>query len=216
MNRVPSIDGRRGSGRGPRARGNHSITPQELHRRWRSGTAVEIIDVRSPADFALAHVPTARSVPFESLDPGALMASREGPGEAPLYVICQVGQRSADACERFLAAGFTHAVNVEGGTRAWQRSGLPVVAESRALSRRRQARVAGGILVLAGAALGLAASPYLALLLVVAGGGLILGLGAARSGASLRAGLRNPTRTAAVREPAEAPRRRPGRPPRPA
>lgn len=109
-----------------------SISPGELYRRSQEGEAVEIIDVRSPRDFAVAHVPAARSVPFEGLDPVAVMAARERPGEEALYVICQIGRRSADACAQFLRAGFTNVVNVEGGTRAWQQAGLPVVGEIRA------------------------------------------------------------------------------------
>jgi adenylyltransferase/sulfurtransferase len=47
-------------------------------------------------------------------------------GDRPLVFICQVGQRSALACEFAAAAGFKELYNVEGGTDAWLKAGLPV------------------------------------------------------------------------------------------
>ena len=79
-----------------------SISCHELHRIWKSGEPVELIDVRPHEDFEALHAEFARSVPFAALDPVSLMATRSLPAEASLYIICQVGVRSVDACLRFI------------------------------------------------------------------------------------------------------------------
>jgi rhodanese-related sulfurtransferase len=71
-----------------------------------------------------------------------------------LYVICRSGSRGKQACEKFLAAGYTNIINVEGGTQAWDQSGLPVVRGKKAISLERQVRIAAGLLVLIGSVLG--------------------------------------------------------------
>jgi hypothetical protein len=71
---------------------------------------------------------------LDKLDPVAVMQARNGHKHEPLYVICRSGSRGQQACEKFLAAGFTNVVNVEGGTLAWAECGLPVVRGKKAIS----------------------------------------------------------------------------------
>jgi rhodanese-related sulfurtransferase len=103
-----------------------TISPQRLYELCRGGRSVDLIDVRTPAEFREVHATFARLVPLDALDPKAVMAGRE-PGGEPVYVICRSGSRAARACEAFAAAGFADVVNVEGGTLAWEQAGLPVV-----------------------------------------------------------------------------------------
>ena len=80
-----------------------------------------VIDVRTEAEFADGHVPGARNVPLDRLDPATLGVDK---GET-VHVICQSGRRSAVAAEKLAAAGYS-VVNVEGGTSAWIAAGKPV------------------------------------------------------------------------------------------
>ena len=151
-----------------------SITPKDLYRRWSRGEKVEIIDVRFAISFAEVHVPNATSVPFETLDPHEVMARRQSSKNDPLYIICQIGVRSLDAAERFMEAGFTNVVNVEGGTRDWQDEGLPVVHErQRGLPLRRQVQLTAGSLVVAGSVVGLLLNPVFIGIATAVGAGLI-------------------------------------------
>ena len=150
-----------------------SISPHELYRRWQSGDAVEIIDVRLPVAFAETHVPIARSVPFRMLNPSEVMAHHQSVSEEPLYIICQIGRLSVDACQAFTEAGLPNVVNVEGGTDAWQEAGFPVVGERRGIPLRRQVQLVTGMLVLAGSALGLLLHPLFVLISAVGGASLI-------------------------------------------
>jgi rhodanese-related sulfurtransferase len=143
-----------------------TITPDELAARRGRGDAVELIDVRTPAEFGEVHADLARNVPLDRLDPLALPAGRT------VYVICRTGARGRQACERLAAAG-REAVNVDGGTLAWDAAGLPVIRGRRAVSLERQVRIAAGSLALIGAVLALAVHPSFAGLSAFVGAGLV-------------------------------------------
>lgn len=131
-----------------------TISPQELAARQARGEVCEVIDVRTPVEFREVHVTFARNVPLDRLDPHGLMNARNGVSQQPLYVICRSGNRANQACEKFVAAGFTNIMNVAGGTLAWEQAGLPVTRGKKAVSLERQVRIAAGLLVLIGAVLG--------------------------------------------------------------
>lgn len=130
-----------------------TINPQQLADLCRSGK-IDVIDVRTPVEFQEVHVEFARNVPLDKLNPAAVMQDRNGSRDEPLYLICRSGSRGRQACEKFLAAGFTNIINVEGGTLACVESGLPVVRGKKTISLERQVRIAAGLLVLLGALLG--------------------------------------------------------------
>ena len=132
----------------------NSIQPQQLHAIRQSGKQIDLIDVRTPVEFREVHVDIARNVPLDQLDVNALVQARNGSSNEPLYVVCQGGVRSLQACEKFLKAGFTNVINVEGGTKACVAAGLPLVRGKKAISLERQVRIAAGSLVLLGVGLG--------------------------------------------------------------
>ena len=129
------------------------ITPQELADLCKDGKKIDLIDVRTPVEYREVHVEIARNVPLDQLDAVALMQARNGSANEPLYIICRSGSRGQQACEKFLKAGFSNVVNIEGGTMACVEAGLPVVRGKKAISLERQVRIAAGSLVLLGAIL---------------------------------------------------------------
>lgn len=147
-----------------------TIPPAEVARRGEC----DLIDVRSPVEYEEVHADRARLVPLDRLDPQAVMASRQGPMEEPVFVICRSGGRSAKAVEAFHAAGFHNVFSVAGGTAAWEKAGLPVVrGESRVISLERQVRIAAGLLVIIAVALGYFVHPVLFALAGIVGAGLV-------------------------------------------
>ena len=148
-----------------------TILPGQLAELRKAGKEVDLIDVRTPVEFREIHVEFARNVPLDRLDPQAVKAEHNAPGE-PLYVICRSGNRARQACEKLAAAGLA-VVNVEGGTLAWNADGLPVVRGQKAVSMERQVRIIAGLLVLAGAILALTVHPYFAGLSAIVGVGLV-------------------------------------------
>lgn len=150
-----------------------TITPQQLHERLRSGAAVRLIDVRTPAEFREVHVATAENVPLDRLDPVALARERSVAAGAPVYIICRSGNRGRQACERFEQANVPNVFNVEGGTQACIEAGLPVVRGKATMSLERQVRIAAGSLVLLGAVLGWLVHPAFMGLSAFVGAGLV-------------------------------------------
>lgn len=148
-----------------------TITPQQLAELCKQGK-IELIDVRTPVEFREVHVEFARNLPLDRLDPAVLMQSRNGSKDEPLYLICRSGSRGRQACEKFLAAGFTNVINVEGGTLACVEC-LPVVRGKKMISLERQVRIAAGLLVLIGALLGWFVHPAFIGLSAFVGAGLV-------------------------------------------
>ncbi len=149
-----------------------TISPRQLAELCKDGQ-IDLIDVRTPVEYRELHVAAARNVPLDKLNPAAVMETRNGSKDEPLYLICRSGSRGRQACEKFLAAGFANVVNVEGGTLAWAECGLPVVRGKKAISLERQVRIAAGLLVLLGALLGWLVHPALVGLAAFVGAGLV-------------------------------------------
>ena len=152
----------------------NAVAPSEVARMRAEGRPFELIDVRTPAEYASVHAEGARLVPLDALDPKAVLASRRSPGDAPVLLICRSGARAAKACEAFAAAGIPGVSVVEGGTDAWERAGLPVVrGPGKVISLERQVRIAAGSLVLLGAALAALVHPAFIGLSAFVGAGLV-------------------------------------------
>ena len=152
-----------------------TVMPDDVRLRREAGRRVDVIDVRTPAEFEQLHAEGARSVPLDALDVNALVRERAGAANGePLYLICQSGARAARACEMFEAAGFTKVASIAGGTSAWERAGLPVVRGARrTISLERQVRIGAGSLVVLGVLLGWLVHPAFFALCAVIGAGLV-------------------------------------------
>ncbi len=150
-----------------------AISPGALAQLYRSGQGIDLIDVRTPAEFQQVHVEFARNVPLSDLDPAQIVRARNSSANEPLYVICQAGGRGQQACDRFAKAGFANVINIEGGTTACETAGLPLVRGKKVMSLERQVRITAGSLVLVGVALGSLVHPYLYGLSAFIGAGLV-------------------------------------------
>ena len=148
-----------------------TISPQQLSEMMENGP-IDVIDVRTPAEYREIHATCARNVPLESMKPEEVMAARNGSAHLPLYVICRSGSRSTMACRKLIDAGYDNIVNVDGGTAAWEKAGLPVVRGKKTMSLERQVRIAAGFLVLSGVLLSLV-NPYFIILSGFVGAGLM-------------------------------------------
>jgi len=126
----------------------------------------KLIDVRSAAEFASGHIPGAINVPLEQVE--ARMADI---GEGPVVMICGAGTRAA------IAAGWLEGRQpvsaLQGGTAAWRRAGLPLVACAPSRwALERQVRLAAGVIVLAGTLLSVMVNPKWVYLAMFVGAGL--------------------------------------------
>ena len=153
-----------------------TISVNELHSILTSGNAPDLIDVRTPAEFAGIHAPAARSLPLESLDCATTLAEHNrSKSGLPLYILCHSGARAKKAAEKFAKAGFENCAVIEGGMQAWAEAGLPVERGPRTvLPLDRQLQVVMGVLVLTGVLLGHYADPRWILISGFVGAGLLV------------------------------------------
>lgn len=139
-----------------------TIDPAELQKLISTGYDIELIDVRTPAEFRGCHAETAKNVPLDNMDVQQIIADRTDASE-PIYFMCRSDSRGKKACEAFLEAGYDKVVNVAGGAIAWEDLGLPVVRGKQTVSLERQVRIAAGTLVLFGTVMALVSPWWLAL-----------------------------------------------------
>src|SRR5690606_19976674 len=76
---------------------------------------VAIVDVREPAEFAVAHLPGAVNIPVGQIQ--ARMADL--PGAETLVFICRSGARSLTASALAARSGAVNLAHLEGGLLAW-------------------------------------------------------------------------------------------------
>jgi rhodanese-related sulfurtransferase len=128
-----------------------TISPIELQNLLAAQPGLAVLDVRTPVEFAEVHVPQARNIPLDQLQPGAVQV----PKDQAVYLLCRSGQRATKAAEKLAKLGFAEPIVVEGGTLAWMAANLPVTRSVvKVMSLERQVRIAAGSLVLIGVLLG--------------------------------------------------------------
>jgi rhodanese-related sulfurtransferase len=81
-----------------------------------------VLDVREPSEWVTGHIHGATLVPLGQL-PNRLS---EVPRERMVVVVCHSGNRSAQARDLLLAAGYPSVTSISGGMTAWLAAGLPV------------------------------------------------------------------------------------------
>jgi len=151
----------------------NSISPRYLQQQLAAGTSLQLLDVRTPAEYAAIHLPQSVLKPLETFDaPAFAQEWKAKPGQ--VYVLCQSGTRAKSAIRKLEEAGVTDCVLVEGGITACVGAGLPVERQAtRVISLERQVRIAAGTLVLAGALPGLLVHPAFLALPIFVGAGLV-------------------------------------------
>ena len=152
-----------------------TIAPPELQRLLTAQSDLPLLDVRSPLEYGEIHIPQARNVPLDSLNPKALFEAGQLQKGQPVYLICRSGPRSLKAAEQFVQEGYEQVVIVDGGTLAWDAAGLPVNrGKAKVISLERQVRIGAGALVFTGVVLSRVVHPSFIGLPGFVGVGLIL------------------------------------------
>jgi rhodanese-related sulfurtransferase len=151
-----------------------TITASALYELLQDNASQNVIDVRTPVEFAEVHVAVAKSVPLDSLNPATLYETQNLSLEKPLYILCRSGQRATKAADQLAKAGFPNSVVVEGGTQAWIEADLPVTrGTTKVISLERQVRIVAGSIVLTGVLLSQFVNPAVVWLSGFVGAGLI-------------------------------------------
>lgn len=88
-------------------------------------TNVQIIDVRTQAEFQSGHLADAQLIDF--YDKGFVEKLDKLDKEKTYLLYCRTGNRSGKALRFMKKLGFKAAYNMQGGMRAWSKADYPVV-----------------------------------------------------------------------------------------
>jgi hydroxyacylglutathione hydrolase len=97
------------------------ISVAELRQLLAERRELQVLDVRRAPEYASGHVPAAQSAPLAQLE--KQIAGLKLDPARPLAVICAGGYRSSAATSLLARHGYTHLLNVTGGTSAWVSAG---------------------------------------------------------------------------------------------
>lgn len=110
------------------------ITVEELKKSLEKQPDLPLIDVRSPEEYRVGHIPEAKSLPLDTIldDPFRSLKEIESflKNEDTLYVVCLSDRRSFIACQKLAEVELYNTCFVKGGTHAWMLEGFPVVSET--------------------------------------------------------------------------------------
>lgn len=84
-----------------------------------------ILDVREDDEWQAGHIDGVTHIPLAEVP----QRFTEIPEADEVYVFCRFGGRSAKATEWLQAQG-VEAINVDGGMKAWEAAGKPLVADN--------------------------------------------------------------------------------------
>lgn len=87
---------------------------------------VQLIDVRTPSEFAEDHLPKAVNIDYNAGDFQSKMQQLDK--SKPVFIYCLSGGRSGRALRWMAEAGFKEVYNLKGGILQWKAAGLPVTS----------------------------------------------------------------------------------------
>ncbi len=128
-----------------------------------------VIDVRSVAEHTNARIADVVNMPLDEIEKHADKLRQFD----TVYIHCQSGNRSGQACQYLEKLGLTNTVNVRGGILEWEREGFEVCRNTGCkMPVMQQVLLAAGSLILSGFLLAAFVHPYFLLLPLIAGAGL--------------------------------------------
>lgn len=96
--------------------GVRRLSVRALSERMAEDPGLQIVDVRSPAEYAVSHVPSSRCVPLGDL---RARAGQWDPSR-PLVLVCRSGHRAMQAYHILRRRGFKDLTVLAGGMVAWE------------------------------------------------------------------------------------------------
>lgn len=103
------------------------ISSHELLKIIESGD-VQLIDVRTPAEFNEGYIENAKNINFAS--PSFAKDITTLDKDKPVIIYCRSGNRSGKSVQDFINAGFTKIYDFNGGILEWKSEGLPLVTDT--------------------------------------------------------------------------------------
>lgn len=101
-----------------------NISVDDAEKLLKSDAKVIVLDVRTPEEFELGHIPGAKNIDFFSDDFARRIAALD---KSKTYIVhCAAGGRSAKACKVFEQEQLPSVFHLNEGFKAWEKAGKPV------------------------------------------------------------------------------------------
>jgi len=104
-----------------------NITPEAFSKKINETPKPQILDVRTPEEFASEHIDNAVNVDWFGND--FIVKAEKLDKSKPVFVYCKSGGRSAKASAKLNELGFKNIYQLEGGMMKWNAAGLSTRAE---------------------------------------------------------------------------------------
>ncbi len=105
-----------------RASAEGAVSPAEAASMIKDKKDLQLIDVRTPSEYADGHLAKAKLIPLQEIESRLSEIDKS----KPILLYCRSGHRSGNALKILVGKGYTQAKHMEGGINAWQAAGLPV------------------------------------------------------------------------------------------
>ena len=102
-----------------------SVSAPEFKKEIKSDS-VQLVDVRTPQEYAEGHIDGALNINVQS-DDFKELAQRELSKDSTVLVYCRSGRRSLDAAEILIKLGYK-VINLKGVIIEWKEDGFPVLS----------------------------------------------------------------------------------------
>ncbi len=124
---------------------NTTIHTNELKSLMELDPTVQLLDVRSAAEFESVHIPGAFNIPLDVLgDVSAEVAAADG----LVVLVCQSGNRACKAEVELVSAGKNNVAVLDGGMAAWETAGGKISRGTQRWAMDRQVRGVAGLMIL--------------------------------------------------------------------
>lgn len=149
----------------------NTLTPENLraHLHNHPDEHYAIVDVRSPAEFRSEHVEGSINIPLDTV----LSHAETLRNYSQVYLYCQSGNRSGQACAKLTGAQIPHSTSIEGGITQMGKAGFTIVRTKGVIPLQRQVLLGAGSIVSLGIILGYSVSPWFQLIALGASFGLM-------------------------------------------
>jgi rhodanese-related sulfurtransferase len=101
-----------------------SLVNPALFEQQSQASDVQLVDVRTPEEYAEGHLPNAVNMNISDASFDAKIATLDK--TKPVMVYCKMGGRSAKAAAKLKEAGFTTITDLEGGIVNWKSEDKPI------------------------------------------------------------------------------------------
>ena len=101
------------------------LNPAEFELLLAKDKSIQLVDVRTPEEYAAGHIEGARLMDYYDPNFAAQLAKLDK--TKPVAVYCAAGGRSGSAAEQLNKMGFKKVYDLVGGMRAWRSEGKKAV-----------------------------------------------------------------------------------------